>query len=481
MVLSLPLSKTKLNTHHAFPFLTNLSTHLGQFRAQNKLDTSLVARPLSPSASANSSIPWRKALATMDAPVDATMNTTGGAATDDVRDVLGDTLPEATLDAIKICAAAIRDALHEDARVDAILKAAAREATAAAAASAEAAPAEPKRLTYPAWQSGSPNPERLLDEKPLPPLPFRTPSFAAPPAASLGTLTLLPQELLDQVLSHVDMSSLAAFSLANRRAAHAVSALPALAIAARRAPLVLRSVRAIRVAPQIAPAALLAALQRGSCEDCGAPAAPLLYLLAGPRRVCVPCLELDARYLPLTPAYAAACYGLESAAGLRRMRAVGGAYGPVVEGEAVAEGEVLVDRRAAIWAGIVRHGSMDRMERFVARRTVAVQHELWLMGDAWEEVYPPGALAPRVEVGAADPPHEWADTPLRYVAAVRAPWLRGRKKEVKWGLQCEACRGCRLPQCHESIVYTEESYEENHLRYCGKTDEGILDMHLVTG
>ncbi len=229
----------------------------------------------------------------------------------------------------------------------------------------------------------------------------------------------------------------------------------------------LEAIYAIGTARWTTPGALDAALRSPACEDCGQ-AAGYLHLLAGPpRRVCFPCLEYDARYLPLTPDFAARCYGMDTdeVEDLPQMLAVGGVYGP--GGQVVADGERLVDRDAARRAGIEKHGGLSEMQHYVEKWTGKFRRRLGLAGDSeeWEALCPPGALAPR-RPDAADPVNEWVETPLRYVAVVRVPWVKTEEDgtdQVVWPVHCLGCQGAREPPFDGRRQFIRETFAD-HLR-----------------
>ena len=318
-----------------------------------------------------------------------------------------------------------------------------------------------QELTCPSAPVGDPA-DHLLDEKLCPSPPGQIANRRLPTAVHLADFAALPDEQRVEVLPTLDLHTLAVLRLAYPSTADAVDALPSLATLTAHAPHVLAAVHAIGTARWTTPRALDAALRSPACEDCG-DAAGYLHLLAG-RRVCRPCLGHDARYLPLTPDFAARCYGLdlEEVEDLPQMLAVGGVYGP---GEQVVEaGERLVDRYAARRAGIEKHGGLYEMERFVETWQGKFRRVLGLAAgsEEWEALCPPGALAPR-RPDAADPVNEWAETPLRYVAVVRVPWVKGEGEEeqVVWPVHCLHCQGAQEYPFDGRRQFTRETFADH--------------------
>ncbi len=322
-------------------------------------------------------------------------------------------------------------------------------------------------VTYPSAPVGDPA-HHLLDEKLSPPPPGVIANTLQPTATHLADYAALPPDQLLELLPTLDLHTLASLRNHHPHTAAAVDTLPELATLCTRAPHVFHAIQAIGTARWTTPRALDAALRDPICADCDQ-AAGYLHLLAGPRRVCLRCLELDARYLPLTPDFAARCFGMDTAEveDLPQMLAVGGVYGPAAQ--VVEAGERLVDRRAARRAGIEKHGGAYEMEMYVEKWAGKFRTRLGLDGssneEVWEMLRPLGARAPR-RPDAADPENEWAESPLRYVAVVRVPWVKTEEdgtERVVWPVHCRGCQGEGGCPFDEGTQLFRETFDE-HVR-----------------
>ena len=113
----------------------------------------------------------------------------------------------------------------------------------------------------------------------------------------LGALDLLPLELLQEILSYLDLRSLANFRHANRRATEVVESIPRYKATMTHAGYVIPCILGIETGPWITLGTLYDQICTAKCEKCG-DFGGYLYILTC-TRVCFYCFTEDKKYLPL--------------------------------------------------------------------------------------------------------------------------------------------------------------------------------------
>lgn len=283
----------------------------------------------------------------------------------------------------------------------------------------------------------------------------------APSAMNLGALDALPLELLQIILSQLDIRTLTGFQIVNRRAAELVSSLPKYSAINRYFRTAIRAILSIHTGRWITCEALYAKLCTAKCDYCG-DFGGYLYLVTC-KRVCFICFTHEKPYLPLSPTYASRKFGLDRQLvnSLPRIKVLPGVYSPNAK---KVTATVLVDYEASLDAGIERHGSSAAMERYVSKRE-AEKVEAYHSRQA--TLRPTSRTRhPRL----VDPLDKQTRNPLRFVAIVRAPWLKKDLREVEWGMYCSGC-GKFSPPLHWRRQFTVASFRE-HLRECGRIEDG---------
>lgn len=199
------------------------------------------------------------------------------------------------------------------------------------------------------------------------PRPFRCIILAetGSPTSGLGELDQFPIEILNAIISVLDISATDQFKAANRRSYEVVNNHPQFKIINEQAHDTLRGLRAIKTSHLITVQTLFDKLCTSQCSQC-ADFGGYMYLITF-ERVCCRCFTEKARYLPLREIEALKKFGLslEILDTLPRSQSYPGSYGvgcfqvwkPHIE---------LVDRESARSAGIVRYGSLEAMQEHVA-------------------------------------------------------------------------------------------------------------------
>lgn len=192
------------------------------------------------------------------------------------------------------------------------------------------------------------------------------------PDRDLGLLDTLPLELLQNILSQVDLRTLVDIRSVNRRALQVIDSIPEYRKIIQHAPDSLRAALCIETASQTTPHDLWETLTTSRCSDCGG-VSGLIYLITC-QRVCLPCSWDLKRYYPLTVDEAARRYAIPKSVveTLPHMRTLPGHnYGLKL---AARGRHTLVDRDAALRAGIALHGSAEATESEVQQRDLKRQY-----------------------------------------------------------------------------------------------------------
>lgn len=284
-----------------------------------------------------------------------------------------------------------------------------------------------------------------------------------PPKVDLGTLDVLPLELLQQVIPQLDLSSLSAFRRVNRRAVQVVDSTPQYKAIAKHARNVLRAILSVGTGQWITCEAVYEALCTAECERCG-DFAGYLYIITC-RRVCFVCLD-DSKvdtYQPLQRAQATRRFGLDRITmnALPRMRSIPGRYSSFYKKGSTPL--VLIDFESAYNAGIARHGSISAMESYVDRMETQKRNNA-LKRKAAKGVRT--TRPPQIRVYM----YAWRQL-LRSMAIVRMPCLDRATQQLEWGFYCKGCSRSWSKPFHCERLFTWTSFHE-HLTQCGRIENG---------
>lgn len=281
------------------------------------------------------------------------------------------------------------------------------------------------------------------------------PAIIGPVTVNLGSLDVLPIELLDDILARLDLATLVAFRLVNRCAAVTLDSVPEYAAVTAHARDALRGSLAVGTAGRITCRALYDTLCTAECDVCGN-FGGYIYLVTC-RRACFVCISDNSAFLPLTPRRAAAQFGLSvrRAQTLPSVRALPGIY-TAKEKQLVAS-VARVDHDSAYREGIRIHGSIEAMQAYAAG--ARERSGLPVIRD------PAGApsLLPELDLRAHNV--------FRMYAVVRVPWWDRVSRQVDWGFHCWACRFSYAGRVrHWRRKFTRESFAR-HLGECPVADE----------
>ncbi|KAF2012958.1 hypothetical protein BU24DRAFT_412267 [Aaosphaeria arxii CBS 175.79] len=322
----------------------------------------------------------------------------------------------------------------------------------------------------------------LDDNLPLAGLTIRNEYRSKAAKFGLGTLDVLPLELLQESLSHLDVSTLTKFRHINRRAADVVESIPEFKAIVMHAPNALLGILSVETGHLISCKALYEQLCTAECEHCGSFAGYLYVLTCS--RVCFHCFTAKERYLPLRYCDARRKFGIDRKIlkTLPSMRSIPGKYSR--EQLNRPKRLVLVDSGSAYRAGVALHGSPGAMRRYASHvyAQELQEHNIKAFHASANGTYLPRHLYPHDAVEG---------NPLRFMGIIRMPWLNRATREPEYGAYCIGCISChdncllnqfdiqtlshhanpvmslrRIYQRLHRRLYTEASFSE-HLRQYG--------------
>ena len=280
-----------------------------------------------------------------------------------------------------------------------------------------------------------------------------------PPEFDLGTLDVLPLELIQDVLSQLDLYSLTTFRRINRRAVEVVESIPQYKAITTHALDALRGSLSIGTGHLISCETLYEKLCTAECEECG-DFAGYLYIYTC-KRVCYLCFTDNENYGPLLRRHAMQEFGFGTQVlkTLPSMMSAPGRYSP--NDLKRPKSLILIDFESTFRAGIAHHGSAYALWRYRVSFT--------------------GRARPKLE------------DPVRFMAVVRLPWLNKSVQKVESGFYCVGCRDSNVrgqrqewTRNHLTVTsnshirgqpphwrrkYTVASFNE-HLNRCGRIENG---------
>ncbi|KAM0424967.1 hypothetical protein ACHAPT_009768 [Fusarium lateritium] len=170
-----------------------------------------------------------------------------------------------------------------------------------------------------------------------------------PPKVGLGVLDRLPVEVLDRIISVLDIAAVNRFKAVNKRAFQAE---------------VLRGFYAIKLATTITVETLVAKLSKSRCVECG-DFGGYMYLMTL-ERVCAWCVRKTDRFAVVRELAALTKFGLapKSLGSILQFESFPAKkYG---DGPEAGHYEPLFDRESVLKASMARHGSEEAMRKFHA-------------------------------------------------------------------------------------------------------------------
>ncbi|KAF1916784.1 hypothetical protein BDU57DRAFT_587687 [Ampelomyces quisqualis] len=290
------------------------------------------------------------------------------------------------------------------------------------------------------------------------------------PKVDLSTLGVIPLELLQGVLSQLDLCTLMGFRRVNRRAIEVVESIPQYKAITKYARNVLRGILSIQLGQWISCETVYEKLCTAECEECG-DFGGYFYILTC-KRVCFLCFSEEDKYLPLRHGHAIRKFGVNRSVlkTLPCMRSIPGTYSP--NEKKSNERLTLVDSESVYRAGITIHGSISSMEQYVLDRSA---QKLQDFDRRTSQAMAEGSgtitrrlRRPRTE----DPFDSRSGNPMRFMAVVRMPWLNRESHKPEWGFHCIGCQKFhRSRPLHFRRKFTVASFGE-HLRQCGNVRNG---------
>jgi len=290
------------------------------------------------------------------------------------------------------------------------------------------------------------------------------------PEVGLGSLGILPLELLQRILSQLDLRTLTDIRRVNHLALQFVASIPQYKAINTHASDALRGILSIETGRWITCETLYAILCKPECEQCG-DFGGYLYILTC-KRVCFLCFTSEQTYLPLRYIHAIQKFGLNHQIldTLPQMRSIPGIYSP--NQKKCRHRLTLVDYDYARRAGIALHGSVTAMEKHVS--DIAGQ-KLQRYRERLSQ-RPTSPSAPTTRRPRTEGPFDGkSGNPLRFMAIVRTPWLNRISQDVELGSYCIGCErsydSYRNRPMHFRRKFTVDVFNE-HLRQCGRIENG---------
>jgi hypothetical protein len=285
------------------------------------------------------------------------------------------------------------------------------------------------------------------------------------PQFCLGLLDNLPLEILCDVLVGIDLRSLTDFRRANKRAMQVVNSIPEYQLIVRNCPALIRGLLSTGLGSSFSCQSFIETLSGYKCATCG-DFAGFIYIITC-KRVCFLCFSEKPEYFPLQLSEAERKFGVHRGffASLPKLRSIPGRYSP---NENTCKTRcTLIDPASAHRLSMEHHGSAQAMEKRiveVAQRSLeAYRQRVKVQSDHTVRRRPPtvGSKEGRIL------------DPRRFMAVVRAPWVKRLTNAVEWGFHCAGCqKEYRSRPLHWRRKYCLETFE-HHIAQCGAIENGI--------
>ncbi|KAI0506230.1 hypothetical protein F5B22DRAFT_471880 [Xylaria bambusicola] len=315
--------------------------------------------------------------------------------------------------------------------------------------------------------------DNTLDDNLLPSRPLSKRKYfilQTPPTTNIGLLSVLPLEILHEVISQLDILSLSHFRRLNRQAFELIGSHPAYRVIAKYARNALCGILAVKTGKWITCDTLYQILCTSKCEQCG-DFGGYLYLITC-RRVCFLCFTSNRAYLPMRLDHASWKFGLHHRV-IKDLPCVKIVYGRYSPDQRRPIHSVLVDYESARDAGIAKHGSVEAMNSYVSdlaaqKDQVFIDAKRKAEGDSDAELRITRKHCTwRNRLTTWDLTDRKVGEPFRYVAIVRVPYFDRALRQPEWGFHCFGCRDLRRDrQFHFRRKFTAASFQE-HLDRCG--------------
>ncbi|EHY58003.1 hypothetical protein ABEF92_002930 [Exophiala dermatitidis] len=285
----------------------------------------------------------------------------------------------------------------------------------------------------------------------------------------LGRLDVLPLEIVNMILLHLDIQSCTSLQRTNRRGYDTVHELPQLQAVIRHCPNVLRGILGTEMASFIGYQQLLNKLTSPTCESC-IDFGGYLYLLTC-TRVCFRCFTKLPNYLPMLKSQACRRLGVSKTdiKLLPCLKSVPGHY--TINRTSCRRRLVLIDTQTALQTSSTvsqsrastggTHGTTLPAEQGLTACSSR------LIAQRAQEARSRRPDAPRVK----GPIDTLAQNPRRFMAIVEIPYLNPRTGRAYWGFRCYACNDYFDNVRHSKRQFLIAGFRQ-HMRQCGGVING---------
>lgn len=330
------------------------------------------------------------------------------------------------------------------------------------------------------YQTSLRTPDCTLDDN-LPAVAFLTKSGRTRglPQFNLAVVDKLPLEILQELLSNLDLCTLTEFRRVNRRAMDVVHSIPQYKAIATHAPNVIYAASAIETAHSIE--SVYQALCTTGCAFCGN-FGGYLYMITC-KRVCFSCIVNNTKVLTIRHKSAIRKFGLnrQIVRALPGMKSIPGTYSQDKCQDTKRHN--LVDYESAYQAGISIHGSPIAMARYAdaqrAQRHQQYKENASQSQSAGDEFGTAFLRLIRFGYEQVESDDQRSGEPHRFMAIVRIPWLKETSPEVVRGLHCIKCAQARSEDGRlrpYKWTPSEASFQQ-HLRECAFILDNSLEGH----
>ncbi|KIX01219.1 uncharacterized protein Z518_08944 [Rhinocladiella mackenziei CBS 650.93] len=278
----------------------------------------------------------------------------------------------------------------------------------------------------------------------------------------LGRLDVLPFEILNMILLHLDIQSCMSLQRTNRRGYDTVHEMPQLKAIIQHCPDVLRGILSTEMAPFIECQQLFNKLTSPTCETCN-DFAGYLYLLTC-TRVCFRCFTRLPNYLPILKSEACCQFGF-STTDIKRLpylKSVPGHY--TINRTSCRKRLILINTDTAQQTSTVIQGRASTIRPYgtlLAEQGVTAYTQR--RAQRAEEARSRRPEAPHIKA-----PHDTLEyNPRRFMAIVEIPYLDLRNGRADWGICCYACRNEFGNLRHSRRQFLIAGFRQ-HMRQCGE-------------
>ncbi|KAE9369356.1 hypothetical protein N431DRAFT_485268 [Stipitochalara longipes BDJ] len=286
---------------------------------------------------------------------------------------------------------------------------------------------------------------------------------------SIGSLKILPPEILHSIFNMLDLKSLTDFRAISWQARALVDSLQPYNAIIQHCPDALRALLSTHMAVHFTAQDIFKALCAEACSGCGQ-FGPFLDMFTA-HRYCITCVIYSDDLLSMTTAAAKTKLGL-NAKMMRRLPTLLSVPGQYTESERMYQRRMSLVRVMAVSA---------------ARSTQ--QHDLKALHRRTRPPRPPPPPPPPIPTTPFVPnllrrSDRHGQNPYRFMAMLRFPSLDRQTGNLDWGVSCQACRlgprDKRRGYCDWNTVYSAPGYME-HFQKCELSRKGKAEIPRYAG